>query len=101
MDVQNGMVRISCPDDYHYSTLKRNKDFLASTFCQVVGKRFTIEPVLRSNSSIPIKEVYTTMSLTGTSEIKLEKKTMQDIAVKNEHPILTLFKRELGVERIE
>jgi DNA polymerase-3 subunit gamma/tau len=101
LDVQNGMVRISCPDDYHFSTLKRNKDFLASTFCQVVGKRFTIEPVLRSNPGIAVKEVYTTTSLTTANDKESEKKKIQDVPAANEHPILTLLKRELGVERIE
>ena len=60
LDVHNGMVRISCPDDYHFSTLKRNRDFLTSALHQVVGKRVAIEPVLRSNADIPVKAIYTT-----------------------------------------
>jgi len=97
LDVHNGMVRISCPDDYHFSTLKRNRDFLASALHQVVGKRVAIEPVLRSDADIPVKEVYTT-----TPSISPDTKDLE--SVKNpsrEHPILVLLKRELGAERIE
>jgi DNA polymerase-3 subunit gamma/tau len=97
LDVHNGMVRISCPDDYHFSTLKRNRDFLASALHQVVGKRVAIEPVLRSDADIPVKEVYTT-----TPSISPDTKELE--SVKNpsrEHPILVLLKRELGAERIE
>jgi hypothetical protein len=97
LGVHNGMVRISCPDDYHFSTLKRNRDFLASALHQVVGKRVAIEPVLRSDADIPVKEVYTT-----TPSISPDTKELE--SVKNpsrEHPILVLLKRELGAERIE
>jgi DNA polymerase III subunit gamma/tau len=97
LDVHNGMVRISCPDDYHFSTLKRNKDFLASALHQVVGKRVVIEPVLRSAADIPVKAVYTT-----TQQSSADARN-EDVGVvyKKEHPILTLLKRELGAERIE
>jgi DNA polymerase-3 subunit gamma/tau len=97
LDVHNGMVRISCPDDYHFSTLKRNRDFLASALHQVVGKRVAIEPVLRSDADIPVKGVYTTTPSFSTDTKNLE-------SVKNpskEHPILALLKRELGAERVE
>jgi DNA polymerase III subunit gamma/tau len=90
LDVHNGMVRISCPDDYHFSTLKRNRDILTSALHQVVGKRVTIEPVLHLNADIPVKAVY---------------KTITPVSVENaqtkEHPVLTLLKRELGAEPIE
>ena len=62
LDVHNGMVRISCPDDYHFSTLKRNREILANALHQVVGKQVTIEPVLRSSADIPVKAIYTTTS---------------------------------------
>ena len=97
LDVHNGMVRISCPDDYHFSTLKRNRDFLATALHQVVGKRVAIEPVLRSDADVPVKVVYTT-----TPSFSPDAKNLE--SVKNsskEHPILTLLKRELGAERIE
>ena len=101
LDVHNGMVRISCPDDYHFSTLKRNRDFLASALHQVVGKRVTIEPVLRSNADIPVKPIYTTTSSLSADKQSLDKQVVQNTSQTIEHPILTLLKRELGAERIE
>jgi len=101
LDVHNGMVRISCPDDYHFSTLKRNKDFLANALHQVVGKRVAIEPVLRSNADIPVKPIYTTISSLSTDTKSLDIQVEQNTAQTKEHPILTLLKRELGAERIE
>jgi DNA polymerase III subunit gamma/tau len=100
LDVHNGLVRVSCPDDYHFSTLKRNREFLANTLYQVLGKRVAIEPVLRSNAEIPIKSVYTTASSSGTIK-DLDGETIQKSAEVNEHPMLTLLKRELGAERVE
>ena len=97
LDVHNGMVRISCPDDYHFSTLKRNRDFLATALHQVVGKRVAIEPVLRSDADVPVKVVYTT-----TPSFSPETKNLESVVNSSkEHPILTLLKRELGAERIE
>ncbi|MCX6123070.1 MAG: DNA polymerase III subunit gamma/tau [Ignavibacteriales bacterium] len=100
LDVHNGMVRISCPDDYHVSTLKRNRDFLANVLHQVIGKQVAIEPVLRSDATIPVKAIYTTPTVSG--DIKnLDAGAMQKSPHINEHPMLTLLKRELGAERIE
>jgi DNA polymerase III gamma/tau subunit len=101
LDVHNGMVRISCPDDYHFSTLKRNRDFLASALHKVVGKRVIIEPVLRSNADISVKPIYTTTSSLPAETKSLDTHVMQNTAQTKEHPILTLLKRELGAERIE
>jgi DNA polymerase III subunit gamma/tau len=97
LDVHNGMVRISCPDDYHFSTLKRNRDILASALHQVVGKRVAIEPVLYSDTSLPIKEVYTTTPSFSADAKNLENEKNPS----KEHPILNLLKRELGAERVE
>jgi DNA polymerase-3 subunit gamma/tau len=97
LDVHNGMVRISCPDDYHFSTLKRNRDFLANALHQVVGKRVAIEPVLHSDTDIPVKEVYTTAPSFSPDTKNLESAKNPSI----EHPILMLLKRELGAERVD
>jgi DNA polymerase III subunit gamma/tau len=101
LDVHNGMVRISCPDDYHFSTLKRNRDFLSNALHQVTGKRVAIEPVLRSDATIPVKAIYTTTpSFTGDMKI-LNAGPIPESPQTREHPMLSLLKRELGAERIE
>ena len=94
LDVHNGMLRISCPDDYHFSTLKRNRDILTSALLQVIGKRITIEPVLHSNTDIPVKAIYKTLT-------PLSAGIAQNPAQIKEHPVLILLKRELGAEPVE
>jgi DNA polymerase III subunit gamma/tau len=101
LDVHNGMVRVSCPDDYHFSTLKRNRDFLASALHQVIGKRVAIEPVLRSNADIPVKAIYKTTPSLSVERKSLDVEAIQNLTMPKEHPILTLLKRELGAERVE
>ena len=101
LDVHNGMVRISCPDDYHFSTLKRNRDFLTEALHRVVGKRVAIEPVLCSSSDIPVKPVFKTTS-SGPVEVTPGDTVFGRTSLSpNDHPILALFKRELGAERLE
>jgi len=101
LDVQNGTVRISCPDDYHFSTLKRYKDFLANALVQIVGKRVSIEPVLHAHTNIPINPVFTTTVPVAAVEKRVDVQTPGDNPETKEHPILTLLKRELGAERVE
>jgi DNA polymerase III subunit gamma/tau len=101
IDVHGGIVRISCPDTYHFSTLKRHRNFLIDTLHQVVGKNVAIEPVLISNNDIPVKSVFKTTPQLNNSEIDSEKRHFLDVSPAKEHPILTMLKRELGAERIE
>jgi DNA polymerase-3 subunit gamma/tau len=46
LDVTDGAIRIACPDDYHFSSLKRHKEFLVDSFQRVTGLKLRIEPVL-------------------------------------------------------
>jgi DNA polymerase III subunit gamma/tau len=100
LDVHGGIVRISCPDAYHFSTLKRHKNLLVSTLHQVVGKQISIEPVLLSSSNLPVKPVFTTLG-SNNSKKNEGNETYLDVHAIKEHPILTMLKRELGAERIE
>jgi len=101
IDVHGGIVRVSCPDVYHFSTLKRHRNFLVSALHQVVGKQVAIEPVLLSSSDLPVKQVYVTISGQNNGKINEEKRTSLEGHSVEEHPILTMLKRELGAERIE
>jgi DNA polymerase III subunit gamma/tau len=101
IDVHGGMVRISCPDAYHFSTLKRHRDLLTNTLHEVVGKHVVIEPVLKSNSDLPVKHIYTTTSVLASDKKLEEKESVPPTNDFKEHPILSLLKRELGAERIE
>ena len=101
LDVHNGMVRIACPNDYHFSTLKRNRDFLTEALHRVVGKRVAIEPVLCSGSDIPVKPVFKTTLPEPGDIVNGNTDSRQPSLSSYDHPILALFKRELGAERLE
>jgi hypothetical protein len=101
IDVHGGTVRISCPNAYHFSTLKRHRNFLVSALHQVVGKPIAIEPVLLSSSDLPVKPIYVTTSGPNNSKINAENEISPEVPAMKEHPILTMLKRELGAERVE
>jgi DNA polymerase III subunit gamma/tau len=100
IDVHGGTVRVSCPDAYHFSTLKRHKNFLVNTLHRVVGKQLAIEPVLLSNSDLPVKSVYVTTPVSNNAKNNGDNGTSPGVPGKVEHPILTMLKRELGAERV-
>jgi DNA polymerase-3 subunit gamma/tau len=101
IDVHGGIVRVSCPDAYHFSTLKRHRNFLVSALHQVVGKHIAIEPVLLSSNDILVKPVYVTTVGPNNGKKNAENGTYLDVTAIKEHPILTMLKRELGAERVE
>ncbi|MBN1398356.1 MAG: DNA polymerase III subunit gamma/tau [Bacteroidetes bacterium] len=100
LDVQGGTVRISCPDMYHFSTVKRHRNFLVNALNQVIGKNIAIEPVLHSSKDIPVKSVFMTSSQLEDAKNSTENRISDNNQVV-EHPVLSMLKRELGAERIE
>ena len=97
LEANNGTVRIGCPDEYHLSSLKRNKEFLAESFQKVTGLRVSIEPVIkaathsRGNGSTP--------QLPKSAATTAEGKLASAANIEN-HPIIVAIKRELGGELI-
>ncbi len=96
LDVQQGMVRIACPDEYHVSTLRRHKEFLAETVFKLVGARVMVEPVLRPETV----SVITYSPSSKGEEVKSIIETRAPDA-SGEHPVIEALKRELGAERID
>ena len=100
LGVTNGLVKIACSDDYNFNTIKRHKELLARTFHKILGKHVEIEPVLRSNPNIPVKEVFTTKQSQPTAKSSTTS-DLSDNPSLNEHPILQILKNELGAEPID
>lgn len=98
LDVRNGTVRIGCPDDYHYSTLKRSKEFLVDSFQRITGAKMYIEPVIYKASapSARSEQRKPTASTIATVEPRRFEADAND-----EHPVIAALKRELGAERVE
>ncbi|GEM_PF-197156 len=107
LDIADGALRIGCPDDFHLSSLKRNKEFLTDAFQKVSGHKIRIEPVLHTaprkpeNGSsakiLPFAESEPRVDSTGEETSTLP--TIQT-GKPEEHPVVAALIRELGAERI-
>jgi DNA polymerase III gamma/tau subunit len=94
LDAENGYVRISCADEYHLSTLKRNKEFLGESLQRILGARVILEPVLHANDGARIAERRATVPSSPGA-------TAPTHSSNGEHPLIEVLKRELGAERID
>ncbi|MCX6132477.1 MAG: DNA polymerase III subunit gamma/tau [Ignavibacteriales bacterium] len=100
LDIEDGAMRIGCPDDYHLSSLKRHKEFLTDSFHKVTGVKIRIEPVL---SSKPGNGHGTQQTGTTTQSPTIPQTTDQNHGNNGggEHPVLQALRRELGAEPVE
>jgi DNA polymerase-3 subunit gamma/tau len=89
-DIKDGIVRISCSDDFQFNSLKREKTYLNETIQRIVGKRVAIEPILQKN--IPLQQKKSEVS--ASIGVIKEKDEV-------EHPIIQILLRDFGAERIE
>ncbi len=93
LDVNGGALRIACPDDYHLSSLKRNKEFLTESFHKVTGRRIRIEPVLHARPH--------TQSTDRSSSTPQTASTPSGSGSSHEHPLIKALRQELGAEPVE
>jgi DNA polymerase III subunit gamma/tau len=77
----NGIVRIGCADEFQVASLLRNREILAGLFERVFRVRVRIAPEIAEVEQTPE---------TGTAPAPREE----------EHPILTLIKKEFGAEPV-
>ena len=99
LDLNNGALRISCPDDYHVSSLNRHRDFLGDSFRKLTGQSVRIEPVLETGSRVhTAAPSFQTMqaSSSGGSGIQVHRDNNG-----TEHPVVAALRRELGAEAVE
>jgi len=95
VDVSNGLIRISCPDEYHLSTIKRHKDYLVESFRKLTGYNVHIEPTVQAHHQ------QDDSSVTHTP-VAAESRIPSSTNPHNQnHPVIDALKRELGAEPIE
>jgi DNA polymerase-3 subunit gamma/tau len=100
LDVADGALRIACPDDYHFSSLKRHRDFLVDSFHKVTGLKFRIEPVLHASSeSKPVTPP--PVGWLGVSPPPTPQAHKTSSGSGAEHPVILALRRELGAEPVE
>jgi DNA polymerase III subunit gamma/tau len=99
MDVEDGALRISCPDDYHFSSLKRHKEFLIESFHKVTGFKLRIVPVLNTNPGNSHGTQPSTSSTSTPSQPAPE--AAHGKISGDQHPVILALRRELGAEPVE
>jgi DNA polymerase III subunit gamma/tau len=100
LDILDGALRIACPDDYHFSSLKRHKEFLVESFHKTTGFKLRIEPVLHSG---PGNGEAAQPAATSSGPVPVATTQMQSPGNGNgvEHPVILALRRELGAEPVE
>ncbi len=97
LDISNGALRIACKDDFHFSTLLRNKDFLIETLNTLLQTRLRIEPIIATNQT----STQTASTLRQTTSNNAEEKSPpQRIPLDQEHPLIQTLYKEFGAERV-
>jgi DNA polymerase-3 subunit gamma/tau len=100
LDVADGALRIGCPDDYHFSSLKRHKEFLVDSFQKITGLKLRIEPVLNTNPG----NGHAAHPEASSGKTPTGSQTQQRVSENSgtgEHPTLLALRRELGAEPID
>ena len=100
LDLEDGALRIGCPDDYHFSSLKRHKEFLVESFHKVTGFKLRIEPVLNLNPGNG-QGVQTATLNTSAPTSSPTPAQGNGNGGGNEHPVILALRRELGAEPVE
>lgn len=88
VEIVNGTLRIGCGDEFHKSTLLRNKEILTETLNTILSTKLRIDPIIRTDS------FNSSSSHTGSeTSVKTEQAT-------DNHPLIQTLYREFGAERV-
>jgi DNA polymerase-3 subunit gamma/tau len=87
LEIINGALRIGCDDEFHRSTLLRNKEILTDTINSILSSKLRIDPVLQEGVGL------------SSSTIHRDVETKTHTASDN-HPIIQALYKEFGAERI-
>ncbi len=93
-----GAMRIGCPDEYHLSMLKRNKEFLSETLNNVLGIKMSVEPVLQTLAPGTAQQI---QSIPQNGPKPTNGNGRQKETPSGEHPLLALLRKELGAEPVQ
>lgn len=111
LDIADGALRIACPDDFHLSSLKRNKDFLVESFQTLTGRKVRIEPILhtmlKNNRGATVLS-FQESAIAPPSEALQDQPAAEPVTSgqttngnAEEHPVIAALMRELGAEKVE
>jgi DNA polymerase III subunit gamma/tau len=95
IDITNGILRIACGDDFHRSTLVRNKELIAESINTMLSSHLRIEPILREEETA--KENISSLS---TPQIQPSMSAPSASSDVEDHPIINLLIKDFEAERI-
>lgn len=101
LDVDDGALRIACPDDYHLSSLKRHKDFLVDSFYKVTGLKLRMEPVLHASLEGALDAAAPVVRAGAATPPSTHPVHKASSGFGAEHPVILALRRELGAEPVE
>ncbi|MFH0992005.1 MAG: DNA polymerase III subunit gamma/tau [bacterium] len=100
LEVRDGALHIGCPDDFHYSSLKRNKDFLVDAFERVTGFKVRIEPVMHKIEKSGKRQTSNLRENATPAPGGRGEDTRTTGVSSEDHPVITALKREFGADLI-
>ncbi len=92
LEIVNGTLRIGCSDEFHRSTLVRNKEILTETINDILSSKLRVEAVIHS--------LETPSASLSHPSIGGELPVSQSPAATDNHPLIKILYKEFGAERI-
>lgn len=90
-EVVNGALRIGCGDEFHRSTILRNKDLVSETIVSILQVRLRIDPFITDHISGPVPT---------DNEKNETPKIVKSDTTNNDHPLIKILYNEFGADRI-
>jgi DNA polymerase-3 subunit gamma/tau len=92
VEIVNGALRIGCGDEFHRSTILRNKDLISETIASAVQAKLRIDPVIvEDHTSTTLKPQH------PQTNVPVSDKTG---ANNDHHPLIKTLYSDFGAERI-
>ncbi|HTR81542.1 MAG TPA: DNA polymerase III subunit gamma/tau [Bacteroidota bacterium] len=96
INIEDGTLLIACPDDFHFSSLKRNQIFLTEAVNALLGTKLRIEPVLKP----PVAAAPATQPPPERKKPAADEPRSTQTPSSQEHPVVETLYRDFGAERI-
>ena len=93
VEISAGILRIACQDEFHMSTLTRNKEILTDCINSILSARLRIEPVIQSEK-MKDRFAVTPNHDDSTSGNPAKKETMEH------HPLIQTLFKDFDAERV-
>lgn len=91
-EIVNGTLRIGCGDEFHRSTVLRNKDLIVELIARIIPAKLRIDPFIQSGG-------FMESPVAQEQNVGKQQSQQSDTTTEN-HPIVKALYQDFGVERI-